>query len=513
MNNLSAVGGAIYASYSFFMSAMSFLLFGNLLLWLTPVWILSVGVAIGVAILAVLFAALWIYSRQIADGVLRIVREGILLPISYLALAMTAFFLLGIPTMPTGSVVESLKRLPSVGQLHWNKEIPAHAEDVEIDVDFRADEIQRYSLTSQQDVVVNTEAGKAYTKPMILVEGNEPYRWSPSSPKPRQFDDTITKLYVTNQSDASTDLDIDVTTDVPMPEVHQIPLVAASTVGIYLLYLLLYWLMPNISSIAVATAKEAVAQPLYILVMLGGAFALVAYIYIPYNTFGEDVKMLKDSGLTTIMVLAILVGLWTASVSVADEIEGRTALTLLSKPISRREFVLGKFLGIVWPILLMFIILGLILMVTIAYKVVYDSRETANPEPNWQQCYSVMIGVVPGLVLGFMETIVLTAISVAISTRLPMLPNLVICGAIYVLGHLGPLIVQSSAGQLEYVAFIGRLIAVVLPVLDHFNVQAAIAGGINVPVNYLLWAALYCALYCAAMMLLALILFEDRDLA
>ena len=68
--------------------------------------------------------------------------------------------------------------------------------------------------------------------------------------------------------------------------------------------------------------------------------------------------MLKDSGLTTIMVLAILVAVWTASVSVADEIEGRTALTLLSKPISRRQFVLGKFLGIVWPILLMFVVLG-----------------------------------------------------------------------------------------------------------------------------------------------------------
>ena len=65
----------------------------------------------------------------------------------------------------------------------------------------------------------------------------------------------------------------------------------------------------------------------------------MAFIYIPYNTFGEDVKMLKDSGLTLIMVLAILVGLWTASVSVADEIEGRTAVTLLSKPISRRQFV------------------------------------------------------------------------------------------------------------------------------------------------------------------------------
>jgi ABC-type transport system involved in multi-copper enzyme maturation permease subunit len=265
--------------------------------------------------------------------------------------------------------------------------------------------------------------------------------------------------------------------------------------------------------ISIATAKEAVAQPLYILVMAGGAFALLAFIYIPYNTFGEDVKMLKDSGLTTIMVLAILVGLWTASVSVADEIEGKTAVTLLSKPISRRQFVVGKFLGIVWPLLLMFVVLGFVLMVTVAYKVVYDARETANPEPNWQQCYAAMIGTVPGLVLGFMEAVVLTAISVAISTRLPMLPNLIICGAIYVLGHLGPLIVQSSAGQLEYVAFIGRLIALLLPVLDHFNVQAAVAGGIDVPMVYLGWALVYCVLYSTVAMLFALILFEDRDLA
>jgi hypothetical protein len=94
-----------------------------------------------------------------------------------------------------------------------------------------------------------------------------------------------------------------------------------------------------------------------------------------------------------------------------------------------------------------------------------------------------------------------------------MLPNLVICGAIYVLGHLGPLMVQSSAENLEYVAFVARLIALVLPVLDHFNVQAAVAGGVDVPLNYLAWALLYCVLYSGAAMLLALILFEDRDLA
>ncbi len=117
------------------------------------------------------------------------------------------------------------------------------------------------------------------------------------------------------------------------------------------------------------------------------------------------------------------------------------------------------------------------MLIWVSYKVVYDARETSNPEPNWQLCYAEMIGIVPGLVLAFMETVVLTAISVAISTRLSMLPNLMICGSIYVLGHLGPLIVQSSVGQNEFVAFFGQLIALVLPVLDHFNIQAAVAGG------------------------------------
>jgi ABC-type transport system involved in multi-copper enzyme maturation permease subunit len=492
---------------------MPIVLFGSLTMWLTPVWILSVGVTIGVAVLLVLYGLLWLVARPAAEAVTRVVRESVLLPITYMAAIFVGFCLLGAPAMPTMLLIDSLERLPSVGPQQLSVTVPADTEDFEVPIEFRSEELQRYTFESDQDLIVDTEKDQAYASPMILVEGNEPYAWTPSSNRPRNFDGLVTKLYVTNESDAPAKLAISVLTDVEMPEVHQVSITAVAVVVTYLVYFLMYWLLPNVSVIAVATAKEAIAQPLYILVMLGAACALVTFIYIPYNTFGEDVKMLKDSGLTTIMVLTILVGLWTASVSVADEIDGKTAVTLLSKPISRRQFVIGKFFGIVWPLFLMFVVLGAILLITVSYKVVYDARETANPEPNWQQCYEAMIGTVPGLTLAFMETVVLTAISVAISTRLPMLPNLIICGAIYVLGHLGPLIVQSSAGQLEFVAFVGRLIAVVLPVLDHFNIQAAVAGGVDVPMEYLGWALLYCALYSTAAMLLALILFEDRDLA
>ena len=486
---------------------------GNLGIWLTPVWILSLGVTLGAAVLVVLFVVLWLVARPAAEATLRMVRESVLQWISYVVIAFVVFCLLATPMMPLRQIADSLGRLPHVGSTSATVEVDARSDDVEVAIDFESDELRRYSFSSEQDVVIGVEPGKAYSDPLIQVAGGEPYVWTPSSKLQRLFDGPVEKLYATNQSDAPTDLTVEITTDVPLVEARHIPIAAASVIGVYLVYLLIHWLLPGISTIALATSKEAIAQPLYLLSILIGAFLLLLYIYIPYNTFGEDVKMYKDSGLMTVMVLAILVSLWTASVSVAEEIEGRTALTLLSKPVSRRQFVLGKFLGISWASFLMFVILGAWMLVWVSYKVVYDARETSNPEPSWQLCYAEMIGTVPGLVLSFMETVVLAAISVAISTRLSMLPNLVIVGSIYVLGHLGPLIVQSSVGQNEFVAFFGQLIALVLPVLDHFNIQAAVAGGKHVPPDYLAWSLLYCVLYSSVAMLLALILFEDRDLA
>ena len=128
------------------------------------------------------------------------------------------------------------------------------------------------------------------------------------------------------------------------------------------------------------------SQPLFYVLLAIGVFGLILFPFIPYNTLGEDIKMVKDEGLTLIMVLSIIMALWTASVSIADEIEGRTALTLLSKPVGRRQFILGKFLGILVPVAIMFLVLGAMFLASVSYKVVYDARETAQPEPTLAEC-------------------------------------------------------------------------------------------------------------------------------
>lgn len=485
----------------------------KLTIWLTPIWILAVGVTIGAAILLVMWGVVWLVNRRAARAIAEAVGEGILRPVSYVVISMATLALLASPSMPYERVMASLKRLPDVQPIVQTVEVKPRETDQAVPAAFRADELQSFTITSDQDVAINTEAKKGFVEPLILVQGGEPYAWAPGASTPRGFTGEVTTLYISNESDAPATVSFEMFADVETPQVRAIPIAAASTIGLYLLYLVIRFLAPRTSVIAAATAKETIAQPLFTMLILIGVTALVAYVFIPYNTFGEDVKMLKTSGMTTIKVLAIVMALWTASTSVADEIEGRTALTVLSKPVGRRQFIIGKFLGIIWPIVLMFLILGIVFLLTVSFKVVYDARESAKTTPEWTECYAEVARIIPGLVLAFLESVIMAAISVAVSTRLPMLPNLVICGSIYVLGHLAALIVKSAAGEIVFVRFIGKLLSVILPVLDHFEIEGAIAGASSVPTSYLGWALLYSILYSAAAILLALIFFEDRDLA
>jgi ABC-type transport system involved in multi-copper enzyme maturation permease subunit len=271
----------------------------------------------------------------------------------------------------------------------------------------------------------------------------------------------------------------------------------------------------QITTIAMATAKEAVRQPAFFVLSFIAGASLICSIFVSYFTFGEDIKMYKDTGLTTISFASLLLALLTASSSVAEEIEGKTAITLLSKPINRRQFILGKFLGIELGVLALFVLLGALFSFGVWYKYSYDLREAATvagEAQRWEQ----VLQVLPGLALGFFEVTVLASISVAISTRLPMLVNLVVCIAIFFLGHLTPVLIQSTSGNQanELVKFMARLFAWALPSLEFFNAGPAIATGAVIPwVGYVLPALGYCMLYSGAALLFAFLLFENRDVA
>jgi ABC-type transport system involved in multi-copper enzyme maturation permease subunit len=501
------------------LSSSPFLL-GLTVTWVTPIWLLSVGVAFGLATLLVLYAVVWLVSRSWAEEIFAAVREGILAPVLYLAVALTGFALLGIvlvPAIPYRALIAAVPRMAAVGPADHEFVVPPAVVNYELK-DFGPRQLELYRFNAEADeplsIATTISAGIGQSLGMKIGPG-QGFNWTKPfvAEKDKAPLDVPTQWFVTNVNDKPAKLTIHTLTDIEFPEMRIVPATAAALVILFGLYLGLRFAAPKVAAIAMTTAKEAMSQPLFYLVMGLGAFLLLSFIFIPYNTFGEDVKMLKDSGLTLIMILAIIVAVWSASVSVSEEVEGRTALTVLSKPVHRRQFILGKFLGVLGPVVVLFIVLGFLFLVTISYKVVYDSREVAKTEPTWQLCYLELIATLPGLVLAFLETVVMASISVAISTRLPMLANLIVCASIYVLGHLVPMLVNSSVGKFEIVRFVGQFIATVLPVLDHFNIQAAVAAGAQVPTSYLWMALLYCVVYSTIAMLLGLAMFEDRDLA
>lgn len=292
--------------------------------------------------------------------------------------------------------------------------------------------------------------------------------------------------------------------------------------------LLLVAYLTRAGTIARATTKEALRQPIFLLLLALGILVIGANFYVPFFSLGEDTKMFIDCGLATVLICSLLLSVWTASISVADEIEGKTAMTLLSKPITRRQFVVGKYLGITQAALILILVVGAAFFVLTYFKFGYDARESGRTQPDayvWAtlgsievpvpepERLSVTLKILPALSLIFMEVAVMTAVSVAISTRLPMLMNIVTCFAIFVVSHLTPVLVASTFKDLPPVRLMAQVFATVLPSLESFNMSAAVSTGKDVPVDYLGLCAAYCFAYAAAAVLLGFIMFEDRDLA
>ncbi len=518
--------------------------FGTLMTWVTPIWLIGLGALLGWLLLLVAWGIVAIYSRRTARLAVEAVREGILWPV---LIIVSLFTIIGIvctfAVEDRKEILTAISRIPYVGTHEIEHHLQAadggssqttsdqteqeqsdgekrpffQPSEQAVPVNFRVNELRYLVFDTSEDIFVSTRPeDSTEARQTFRVTGGNTFNWFPPEKANLFFPDPhVESLFIRNLGTETAEINITQVTALHYPEVKSIPLVAISILAIFAIYLACYTLSPKVSAIAFSTAKSEMAQPIFMVAMSLGVFLLLVFIFIPYNTFGEDVKMLKDSGLTLLMVLSLLVAVYSAGSSVAEEIEGRTALTVLSKPVGRRQFILGKFLGITWVVFLIFLILGAVFLTSISYKVVYDARETANPDPLWQDSFLEISRTLPGIVLAFFETIVLTSLSIAISTRLPLLANFVVMFAVYVLGHLTPLIVQSSQIRevFEPVVFIGKLIATVVPVLDHFNVQAAVAAGVQVPLDYLGWSLVYCALFTTLFMLLALTLFEDRDLA
>lgn len=268
-------------------------------------------------------------------------------------------------------------------------------------------------------------------------------------------------------------------------------------------------------AIAGNTFLESIRQPIYfVLLMVGGGAQIFNLLLSAYSMgFTEetevsgDNKLLLDMGLATVMVCATLLAAFIATNVLTREIENRTALTVISKPVGRPLFILGKFAGVSAAITMAGIILLCFFLFTIRHKVMSTARDTVdlpvtlcvslavllpialgvwgNYFYGWVFSSTACSAMLPTSIIGYVLTLaiskdwefqslsvefkpqiliasgcvllsilVLTSIAIACSTRLGQVMTIVACSGFFMVGLLSNHLLGRSA-------FTNRQIAVI----------------------------------------------------
>lgn len=283
------------------------------------------------------------------------------------------------------------------------------------------------------------------------------------------------------------------------------------------------------------TFFEAIVQPIYALLLGLGAVVLAVFAALPFFTLGEDTVMYKAVGLDLILLLVLLPALFASSRSIYEEIEDRTMLTLMSKPVRRWEVLVGKYLGLILSAALAVAVLGLVLVVCTAARAPGDAQmNTLSIDPIELQRIATMrlrytAGLYPALVLVWLQVSVLTAVAVAISTRFSLVVNLPTVLLIYLAGNLTRFLDPATAGRGPIARGVAFCVSTALPFLQTFDLRSktvygtiALAGetvgqGIRAVTLPEIWgyvgvATLYAAAYATAALAVGLLLFSSREL-
>lgn len=251
----------------------------------------------------------------------------------------------------------------------------------------------------------------------------------------------------------------------------------------------------SVGLIAHNTFRESTRDRVLAGVAIAGLAVILVTLPLGSLALGEAQRLTVDLGLTAISFFGILIVLLVGTSLVAKEIERRTIYNLLSRPISRRAYLVGKWLGLSGALWAVAAFLAAALCVVLA------ARGFASHAP----------AVLEAAYLAGLELTVVTALAVLFSAL-----STPVLSALYTLGFY--CVGQWSSDLREFArqapASLGTVLHVVanlVPNLPLFNMRSLAAHGELTSPLHLGIATLYALLYCACALALATAAFESRD--
>jgi len=287
--------------------------------------------------------------------------------------------------------------------------------------------------------------------------------------------------------------------------------------------------MRNIRTLAAATYGDITRRPLYYILLFTFALAIFGSKFLTLFSFYQEINMVREMGLATITFWGFIIIVVTSGLVVTQELEDRTAVTLLSKPIQRTDFLLGKFAGLVVSLIPGMVVLAGVLFLTlwmmVLPKMPFHDRDLiaahdAGSSPfaaalqiTWQQFVMKQSGVVlEGALLSFFQTSILAAAAVSFSAFFPNVVSVAATTFVFIIGNVSSYMLASVENlKIGPLSALGRAGSYLIQNLGYFNLQMYFSAGKIISFRYLGLSFVYTALYVIAVFLISCSLFQKRE--
>ena len=231
---------------------------------------------------------------------------------------------------------------------------------------------------------------------------------------------------------------------------------------------------------------------LFVLLLTAGA------IFLGELSAGQETKIIIDLGLSAMLLFGVFIAIFVGVGLVYKEIERRTLYAILSKPIGRGQFLLGKYLGLCLTLLVNMIVMG----VGVSLALIYIRR-------GWDP---LALKIWPAIMLIYFELIIITGVALLFSTFSSPALSALLTFFVFVIGHFSADLksLGSTSNQVG-ARLVFRALYYLLPNLTTYSVITPAAHGLSPDLQSILLAVAYTIMYDVVLLAGATLIFSRRN--
>ncbi len=264
------------------------------------------------------------------------------------------------------------------------------------------------------------------------------------------------------------------------------------------------------------TFKEIARQPFYYIILFTGCLIMLVSFSFTFFAFGEELKMIRNMGISTITICGLLTSCLSCSVLITDELERQTTLTILCKPITRTRYIIGKYLGILAATILMIVFQFVVLELALTVRRYMDISNYSTSTTNMIDLICLL-----GIYFALLQIVILTSISLILSLFLNTIANITMCLLFFIFCNTYSYVLPFHTNVHISIIPMTAIIYAIFPDLQNLNILILNENFINQSpfwkehhiVQYIAYISIHSALYSIIILCLSIFIFKRKEIA